>query len=107
MPMKCDACSAALSAKDIDGARALGATEFIPKPAQPQHLRRVLLDTLRIGAVAKPLPPVAQLPPQADPLAALIGRSPPLLALKTQVSLYADSPFPVLITPFRELRSRA
>lgn len=78
-------------------ARALGATEFIPKPAQPQHIRRVLLDTLRIGAVAKPLQPVAQLPSQADPLAALIGRSPPMLALKTQVSLYADSPFPVLI----------
>ncbi len=78
-------------------ARALGATEFIPKPAQPQHICRVLLDTLRIGIAAKPSQSIERIQPSSDPLAALIGRSPPMLALKTQVSLYADSPFPVLI----------
>jgi len=78
-------------------ARSLGATEFVAKPAKPAHLKQVLLEALQasqaeLGAVAAP--PAS---PQASPLDQLIGTSEPMAGLKTQVGLYADSPFPVLI----------
>ena len=77
-------------------ARALGATEFVAKPANPQKLRQVLLDALKASAAeSNELAQAAG--PQSDPLDALIGNSAPMCALKTQITLYADSPFPVLI----------
>jgi DNA-binding NtrC family response regulator len=79
-------------------ARSLGATEFVAKPAKPAHLKQVLLEALQASAAeleaAEAAAPVTS---QASPLDNLIGTSEPMAGLKTQVGLYADSPFPVLI----------
>jgi DNA-binding NtrC family response regulator len=63
-------------------ARALGAWDFVAKPADPAALKR-LLD--RAAAVAAP------------PATELIGASAPLEKLRTQIAQFAASPFPVLI----------
>lgn len=76
-------------------ARALGATEFVPKPAHPQQLRRLLLDALRASDAEASDQSVRSR--ATDPLDALVGESAPMAALKTQITLYAGSPFPVLI----------
>lgn len=68
-------------------ARALGATDFIAKPADPAQLRVTLLKALSFVS------PLSQ--PPAD--SGLIGESPPLVKLRAQIRQYADSPFPVLI----------
>lgn len=66
-------------------ARALGATDFIAKPADPETLRTTLRSLLSY----------------ADPALAgateLIGTSPPMEKLRAQLRQYAGSPFPVLI----------
>jgi two-component system nitrogen regulation response regulator GlnG len=71
-------------------ARALGAVELVPKPCEPEHLKRVLGRALEAGALAG-----------RDDLAererALIGDSPPMRRLRSQVDLYAASSFPALI----------
>ena len=71
-------------------ARALGAVEFVAKPADPGLLSRLLHRVLQSPA------------PQADPARvtgcdALIGESVPMRQLRIQLAQYADSPFPVLI----------
>ncbi len=66
-------------------ARALGAVEFVAKPADPETLRKLLLRLLEIDQ---------------DPLAnefPLLGQSAPMQKLRTQLRQYADTPFPVLI----------
>jgi DNA-binding NtrC family response regulator len=63
-------------------ARALGAWEFIAKPANPATLKRAL-DRAR-----------AQAAPEA---AELVGSSAPMEKLRSQVAQFAASPFPVLI----------
>ena len=77
-------------------ARALGAIEFVAKPAQPQRLRQLLLEALR-ASEAESRDELLHTSPKFDPLNALIGTSAPMQSLKTQITLYADSPFPVLI----------
>jgi two-component system nitrogen regulation response regulator GlnG len=69
-------------------ARALGAIEFVAKPCDPEVLRRVLARALEFRA--------ADLR-RAAALEELIGASPALLKLKSQIAQFADSPFPVLI----------
>ncbi|MCB1960985.1 MAG: sigma-54-dependent Fis family transcriptional regulator [Rhodocyclaceae bacterium] len=64
-------------------ARTLGALEFIAKPADPEHLRRVL---------ATALGPAAER--NGDHL---IGTSEAMQALRDRVTQFADAPFPVLI----------
>ena len=67
-------------------ARTLGAIDFVAKPSPPDRLRPVLyraLDYRKLDA-----------PPRED---ALIGNSPALLKLRTQLQQYADAPYPVLI----------
>ncbi|HTY03152.1 MAG TPA: sigma-54 dependent transcriptional regulator [Rhodocyclaceae bacterium] len=64
-------------------ARALGAAEFMAKPADPDRLRETLLrliDTETRPAAME-----------------LVGKSPPMDKLRAQLRQYADSPFPVLI----------
>lgn len=68
-------------------ARTLGALEFIAKPCDPARLQ-----TLLERALAAPLTAPTQ---QASPL---VGDSPALNKLKQQIQLFADSPYPVLIT---------
>src|SRR5687767_518789 len=63
-------------------ARALGAWEFVAKPADPVHLRRALGRALAV--------------PAAQELE-LVGTSPALQKLKRQVAQFADAPYPVLI----------
>jgi DNA-binding NtrC family response regulator len=63
-------------------ARALGAWEFVAKPSDPELLKRLL-------ARARELPAAEQ--------AELVGASPALAKLKSQIAQFAPSPFPVLI----------
>ena len=66
-------------------ARALGAADFVAKPADPETLRRILRALL------------ASQVPQATSATDLMGNSPPMEKLRAQLRQYADSPFPVLI----------
>jgi DNA-binding NtrC family response regulator len=63
-------------------ARALGAWDFVAKPADPAALKR-LLD--RAAAVAAPA------------ATELVGASAPMQKLRSQVAQFAASPFPVLV----------
>ena len=63
-------------------ARALGAWEFVAKPADPALLRRLLARALEVPA-----------PEQVE----LVGASPALAKLKSQIAQFAASPYPVLI----------
>ncbi|MDI6745996.1 MAG: sigma-54 dependent transcriptional regulator [Rhodocyclaceae bacterium] len=67
-------------------ARALGAVEFIAKPAAPERLRELLLRLLNIER---------QQATSTDSL--MVGESLALQKLRAQLRQYADSPFPVLI----------
>jgi DNA-binding NtrC family response regulator len=71
-------------------ARALGAAEFVAKPCDPDNLKKILLHALQFRAAEISGEGVEE----TDPL---IGRSPALHKLKSQISQYADSPFPALI----------
>jgi DNA-binding NtrC family response regulator len=71
-------------------ARALGAAEFVAKPCDSENLKKILLRALQFRAAEVSGEGVAQ----TDPL---VGRSPALHKLKSQISQYADSPFPALI----------
>jgi DNA-binding NtrC family response regulator len=65
-------------------ARALGAVDFVAKPADPQLLRQTLHRALAYESAARQN-------------IELIGDSPPMDKLRTQLRQYAASPFPVLI----------
>lgn len=65
-------------------ARALGAVDLVPKPAPPDKLLEVLKRTLRISA-------------SEQDSRLLLGDSPPMLKLRSQIDLYAASSFPTLI----------
>src|SRR5262249_34999439 len=71
-------------------ARTLGAAEFVAKPADPENLKKILLHALQFRAAEISGQGVAE----TDPL---VGKSPALQKLKSQISQYADSPFPALI----------
>jgi two-component system nitrogen regulation response regulator GlnG len=66
-------------------ARALGATEFVAKPADPDYLRQLLRRVLSFRDTA------------AEIDDGLIGESAPLRNLRAQLRQFANSPFPVLI----------
>src|SRR3989442_11749001 len=63
-------------------ARALGAWEFVAKPSDPLHLKRMLSRALAA-------------PSGGD--VALIGEGPALAKLKSQIAQFAPAPYPVLI----------
>jgi DNA-binding NtrC family response regulator len=69
-------------------ARALGAIEFVPKPCEPERLKRMLLDARSITA--------AERSAQSQD-AGIVGTGPAIAKLKQQIRQYAASPFPVLI----------
>ena len=89
-PMKILVLSGQNDAANARHARALGAAEFVAKPCDPESLKKILLHALRFRAAEISGEGVAD----TDPL---IGRSPALQKLKSQISQYADSPFPALI----------
>jgi DNA-binding NtrC family response regulator len=71
-------------------ARTLGAIDFVAKPCNAENLKKLLLHALQFqgseidGA-------------GASESEVLVGKSPVLEKLKSQISQYADSPFPALI----------
>ena len=71
-------------------ARALGAAEFVAKPCDADNLKKILLHALQFRAAEIEGGEKSE----AD---LLIGRSPALKKLKSQISQYSDSPFPALI----------
>ncbi len=66
-------------------ARALGATEFVSKPADPEYLRKLIGRVLSFRDTST----------EVDD--GLIGESTPLQKLRAQLRQFAPSPFPVLI----------
>lgn len=66
-------------------ARALGATEFIAKPADPADLRKAILRIISFSDQGESVDD------------GLIGASPPMVQLKEQLRKFADSPYSVLI----------
>lgn len=75
-------------------ARALGAMDFIAKPAEPERIKAALLSTLRFDhGVAPQAPP----PSASEDTGGIIGVSFAVDKLRNQIKLYADAPFPVLI----------
>ena len=71
-------------------ARALGAVELVPKPCEPEFLRSVLARALRSGGLGKR-------DEEAEDVRALMGESPAIRKLRSQIDLYAASSFPALI----------
>ncbi|MCU0841339.1 MAG: sigma-54 dependent transcriptional regulator [Thiobacillaceae bacterium] len=74
-------------------ARALGAIDFIGKPAEPAKIKEALLSALRFDQAAAPAPSPAK-PAEAGHI---VGQSYAVDRLRQQIHLYADAPFPVLI----------
>ncbi|MEO8101254.1 MAG: sigma-54 dependent transcriptional regulator [Betaproteobacteria bacterium] len=71
-------------------ARALGAADLVPKPCDPVRLKKLLNAALKVREVDVPL--------NSDEAAHnLIGDSPAMRKLKSQIDLYASSAFPALI----------
>ncbi len=73
-------------------ARALGAIEFVAKPADPELLLRTLQ---RVHAY--PSAGLAAQPADLEDPCGLLGNSEPMQKLRAQIRQYGDSPFPVLI----------
>jgi DNA-binding NtrC family response regulator len=73
-------------------ARALGAAEFIAKPCDPAALKKILARALTVRDAE-----MRAERNRARDAEELIGQSPALLKLKSQLAQFADSQFPVLI----------
>ncbi|HEX5129210.1 MAG TPA: sigma-54 dependent transcriptional regulator [Usitatibacter sp.] len=71
-------------------ARALGAVDLVPKPCEPGFLRTALSRALRSTRLDRP-------EEEAESSRSLIGESPPLRRLRSQIDLYASAAFPALI----------
>jgi DNA-binding NtrC family response regulator len=72
-------------------ARALGAIEFVAKPCAPETIKAQLHNALHFRID----PITSGAPNSASPI--LIGNSPPMQSLRSQIELYATTPYPVLI----------
>ena len=70
-------------------ARALGAVDLVPKPCEPDILRAILARALKSGTLEKR--------DDIEEAKALVGESPALRRLRSQIDLYAASSFPALI----------
>ena len=71
-------------------ARALGAADFVPKPCEPDVLRQALARALQS-------PSLDRRDDAAEAAHTLVGESPPLRRLRSQIDLYAASTFPALV----------
>jgi len=69
-------------------ARALGAIDFVPKPCDPEQLKRLLFKARTLAS--------AERGAQAQD-AGILGTGPAIAKLRQQIRQYAGSPFPVLI----------
>lgn len=76
--------------ENVKHALALGALDFIAKPCEPQQLKQILTNALKVQDVeAKEQAP--------DENGGMMGKSLPMQNLILQIRQFADSPFPVLI----------
>ncbi|HMM54122.1 MAG TPA: sigma-54 dependent transcriptional regulator [Candidatus Desulfobacillus sp.] len=73
-------------------ARALGASEFVAKPADPELLRQALRRILAFQSAE-----LSAEPAQTEDPCGLIGDSAAMQKLRAQIAQYGDSPYPVLI----------
>jgi DNA-binding NtrC family response regulator len=71
-------------------ARALGAVDLVPKPCEPDVLKSLLARAMKAPALERS-------EDEAENVRALIGDSPPIRRLRSQIDLYAASGFPALI----------
>lgn len=76
---------------NVKRALTLGAVDFIPKPCDVEKLKDMLLQSLKVQDVELNEIKAEQ---KFD---GLLGDSLPMQALRTQITQFADSPFPVLI----------
>ncbi len=76
---------------NVKHALALGAVDFVPKPCDVQHLKVLLHSALKVQD--------AEIEEGQDQHenCGLLGDSLPMQTLRTQISQFADAPFPVLI----------
>lgn len=74
-------------------ARALGAIDFIAKPADPEQIKQALFSALRFSHEHPAVPP----PTTSLEDSGIVGSSFAVDRLRNQIKLYADAPFPVLI----------
>lgn len=72
-------------------ARTLGAIEFVAKPCTPETLRALLRDALRIQQSEETEPAASR------SLFGIVGNTPPIHTMRSQIELYAKTPYPVLI----------
>ncbi|MGA7750387.1 MAG: sigma-54 dependent transcriptional regulator [Gallionella sp.] len=72
-------------------ARALGAIDFIAKPCAPEKIKQHLDDALKVQVIEN------RDENQDGQSLGLIGQSPPIQALRSQIVMYSAIPFPVLI----------
>ena len=84
-----------LSGQDEDSnarhARTLGATDFIAKPCSPEGIKAQLQNALLIQGSE-------QVKNNDDTeLLGIVGQSPAIQAMRDQITLYATTPFPILI----------
>lgn len=85
-----------LSGQDDDSnarhARTLGATDFIAKPCSPESIKKQLRNALLIQHTEQE----QGTDDDIDQLG-IVGQSPLIQAMRNQITLYAPTPFPVLI----------
>jgi DNA-binding NtrC family response regulator len=72
-------------------ARSLGAIDFIAKPCAPEKIKKYLDDALKVQDS------VPENKDRDERLLGLVGQSPAMQALRSQIVMYAAIPFPVLI----------
>jgi DNA-binding NtrC family response regulator len=72
-------------------ARALGAIDFIAKPCAPEKIKKHLDDALKV----QDREPDSK--DRGEHELGIVGQSPPIQALRSQIVMYASIPFPVLI----------
>lgn len=70
---------------------ALGAIDFIAKPCAPEQISKLLEDALKVQDSER------SIENNSDQSLGIIGQSPPLQSLRSQIVMYAPIPFPVLI----------
>ena len=75
-------------------ARALGAIDFIGKPAEPERIKAALLSTLRFDQGTATVGTASK---EAEETGGIVGASFAVDKLRNQIKLYAEAPFPVLI----------
>ncbi len=79
-------------------ARSLGAIDLVAKPCEPTHLKVMLHEALRIGQPDPRSPGSAErVADGEDNPGGLVGQSPAMARLRSQIAMYATSHHPALI----------